>query len=527
MAKLNFLSWDTTANNNTDVGNININEGCAPSGINNAIREMMAQLRADIDGEMVYATKAVNYTAVANDNNGVIECTAALTLTLTAVATLGANWHLWVYANGGDVTIDPNAAELINGAATLVIPNGSSALVISTGSAFRAIVTRGAPPYSVKTGAYTAVSADNGGVIRFTTAATLSLTAAATLGSGWRVKIIAYGVDVTIDPNASEQINGAATFILKSGQTADIVCDGSAFWADVHGDTLSGPQGQGYFSGLALTTAADAANDVTIAAGAAAADTSPYYLMQLASALTKQIDASWAVGNNAGGLDTGAVGNNTYYKWLIQRSDTGVTDALLSLSSTAPTMPTNYDRKRLVGFLGRASATNGAPVSYLPGMARSGSITLSSTAVDIPIGAAPAGKELDKITLRVTNVTLSAVQAIMAQIMVAGAAVTSGYVGSTSGGAGSTATADYTSFIGLIHIATVSTFRAITLVMARHGVGSNTWSWAITGQYGSPGYISGSGYVTLAGEPTGLRVSTGTAVPTFTNGTASLMLEYI
>jgi hypothetical protein len=365
MAKLNFLSWDTTANNNTDVGNININEGCAPSGINNAIREIMAQLRADIDGEMVYATKAVNYTALANDNNAVIECTAALTLTLTAVATLGANWHIWVYANGGDVTIDPNASELINGATTLVIPNGSSALVISTGSAFRAIVTRGAPPYSVKTGAYTALSADNGGVIRFTTAATLSLTAAATLGSGWRLKVIAYGVDVTIDPNASEQINGAATFILKSGQTADIVCDGSAFWADVHGDTLSGPQLRGLITGLAITNnGADATNDLDIAVGSAASDTSPFYLMQLGSAITKRIDANWAVGTNQGGLDTGAVGNGIYYEWEIQRSDTGVTDALISLSSTAPTMPANYDRKALIGKMARTAGVNNAPRSY-------------------------------------------------------------------------------------------------------------------------------------------------------------------
>lgn len=527
MAKNNFLSWDTTANNNTDAGGVNIAEGCAPSGINNAIREIMAQLRAGIDGEMVYVTKAVNYTAVANDNNGVIECSAALTLTLTAVAMLGANWHLWVYANGGDVTIDPNASELINGAATLVIPNGSSALVISTGSAFRAIITRGAPPYSVKTGAYTAVSADNGGTIRFTTAATLSLTAAATLGSGWRVKVIAYGVDVTIDPNSSEQINGTATFILKSGQTADIVCDGSAFWADVHGDTFLGPQIQGYASGLALTTAADAANDVTIAAGAAASDTSPYYLMQLASALTKQIDASWAVGNNAGGLDTGAVGNNTYYKWLIQRSDTGVVDALFSLSSTAPTMPTNYDRKRLIGFVGRASATNGAPVSYLPGMARSASITLSSTLVDIPIGAAPAGKELQEITLGLTDVTLSAAQGLMARFMVAGSAVTSGYVGSTSGGAASVATFDGTTYISLIHTSAISVFRSITLTLYRHGAGSSRWRWALTGQYGSPGFISSSGYIDLAGEPTGIRVSTATGAPTFTNGNASLTMEYI
>jgi len=44
-------------------------------------------------------------------------------------------------------------------------------------------------------------------------------------------------------------------------------------------------------------------------------------------------------------LDTGSIANTTYHVWLIQRSDTGVVDALFSTSATSPTMPTNYDRK--------------------------------------------------------------------------------------------------------------------------------------------------------------------------------------
>jgi len=44
MTKDNVYEWDgATAGNNTDVGGVNIDEGCAPSGINNAIREVMAQ----------------------------------------------------------------------------------------------------------------------------------------------------------------------------------------------------------------------------------------------------------------------------------------------------------------------------------------------------------------------------------------------------------------------------------------------------------------------------------------------------
>ena len=45
MAKTKISEYDSTASANTDIDSINIDEGCAPSGINNAIREVMAHLK--------------------------------------------------------------------------------------------------------------------------------------------------------------------------------------------------------------------------------------------------------------------------------------------------------------------------------------------------------------------------------------------------------------------------------------------------------------------------------------------------
>ena len=45
MAKTKISEYDAVASNNTDIDSINIDEGCAPSGINNAIRELMAHLK--------------------------------------------------------------------------------------------------------------------------------------------------------------------------------------------------------------------------------------------------------------------------------------------------------------------------------------------------------------------------------------------------------------------------------------------------------------------------------------------------
>tara|TARA_R110000822_G_scaffold27790_2_gene82672 strand:+ start:13686 stop:14312 length:627 start_codon:yes stop_codon:yes gene_type:complete len=44
MSKLTVSAWDTTAANNTDVGGISIAEGCAMANLNNAMREIMAQV---------------------------------------------------------------------------------------------------------------------------------------------------------------------------------------------------------------------------------------------------------------------------------------------------------------------------------------------------------------------------------------------------------------------------------------------------------------------------------------------------
>lgn len=105
----------------------------------------------------------------------------------------------------------------------------------------------------------------------------------------------------------------------------------------------------GYIDGLITSNAADADHDITFAAGVAR-DSTNAVDMVLSSAITKRIDAGWAVGTGNGGLDTGSVANTTWYHlWLIKRSDTGVVDALFSTSATTPTMPASYDYKRRIG----------------------------------------------------------------------------------------------------------------------------------------------------------------------------------
>lgn len=110
-----------------------------------------------------------------------------------------------------------------------------------------------------------------------------------------------------------------------------------------------------HISGLTYANNSGTPNtQIDVAAGAAMDSTNAYW-MALGSTLTKKIDAVWAVGTGNGGLDTGSVADNDYYIWLIARPDTGAVDALFSLSSTAPTMPSSYTFKRLIGWFKRAT----------------------------------------------------------------------------------------------------------------------------------------------------------------------------
>ena len=73
--------------------------------------------------------------------------------------------------------------------------------------------------------------------------------------------------------------------------------------------------------------------------------------MTINSQYTKTF-ANWVVGSGNGALDTGSIATNTWYHvFEIERTDTGVSDFLISLSATAPTFPASYTKKRRIGSI--------------------------------------------------------------------------------------------------------------------------------------------------------------------------------
>jgi hypothetical protein len=89
MPKTKISEFSATPANNTDIDSINIAEGCAPSGINDAIRELMAQLKDFQTGAVGDSFNGPIGTSTAAAG-AFTTLSASSTLSVTGVATLTA-----------------------------------------------------------------------------------------------------------------------------------------------------------------------------------------------------------------------------------------------------------------------------------------------------------------------------------------------------------------------------------------------------------------------------------------------------
>ena len=79
MSKEKISQWDVNPANNTDVGGINIAENCPPKNINNAIREVMSQVKefqSGVSGDSLI----LNGTLQGNGNSNFPNASSAKTM---------------------------------------------------------------------------------------------------------------------------------------------------------------------------------------------------------------------------------------------------------------------------------------------------------------------------------------------------------------------------------------------------------------------------------------------------------------
>ena len=148
MAKTKISEFSTTAGNNTDINSINIAEGCAPSGINDAIRELMRQLKefqtggagdsVNSGGDFSVATN--KFTVAAASGNTAVAGTLAVTgvATLTAqpiLSSLTASKAVFTDASKGLVSND------VTGTGSVVMSNSPTLVTPALGTPSSGVVT--------------------------------------------------------------------------------------------------------------------------------------------------------------------------------------------------------------------------------------------------------------------------------------------------------------------------------------------------------------------------------------------------
>jgi hypothetical protein len=128
MAKDKISDYSSTANSNTDIAGINIDEGCAPSGINDAIRTLMAQLKnfQQGTGGDSFNGPFAGTTIAATDTTDASSTTAAAMKTAGGLA-VAKKAYIGLDANIYGLTVGRGAGSVSTNTAV-----GASALAANT-----------------------------------------------------------------------------------------------------------------------------------------------------------------------------------------------------------------------------------------------------------------------------------------------------------------------------------------------------------------------------------------------------------
>jgi len=263
-------------------------------------------------------TQATNLAITSAYKNNAIVCTAALTLTLDTCANLGGGFYFSVVnTSAGNVTIQPDATNTIQGASSFIVYPGQSALVITNGTVWNVFFNE---PFSVTAGTLTTFPSTSQTLVGRTSTDTLTNKTYDTAGTGNSFKI--NGTSITA-------VQGTGAVVLATSQSSALVSNappGAAFKNLSH-------------AWASNTTVSISCDEIALKDGS-----SNSYLA-LGVSLTLNTATS-----GANGLDTGATAANTWYSlWIIYNGTTVA--CLMSTSSTAPTMPGAYTYKARIGWI--------------------------------------------------------------------------------------------------------------------------------------------------------------------------------
>ena len=162
MAKTKISELDAAAANNTDINSVDVSEGCAPSGINNAIREMGAMLKRmdngtdhltnpnitgdldvdniNINGNTISSTDTNGNITLAPNGTGVVALSSTdLTFGDNDKAVFGADSDMSLFHNGNNAFLDNDTGTLFIQTDALSVKNAAGTESVMLGAADGAV----------------------------------------------------------------------------------------------------------------------------------------------------------------------------------------------------------------------------------------------------------------------------------------------------------------------------------------------------------------------------------------------------
>ena len=214
----------------------------------------------------------------------------------------------------------------------------------------------------VQDGTYRTLGTLGGSADTYTATPSPAITAYAT-GSEFNLKVNADNTGAStlnVSAVAAKNIkkyDGAGSKIdlgagdLQQDQYYKVIYDGTDFVLIGKNPATTSTVGQSLLPNqITISNGTDADHDINFTAGNFNFDDG--LGQAVATALTKQIDAAWVAGDNAGGLDTGSVAADTfYYCYVIHNPTTGVSDAIFTATYNSPTLPSGYTKKAYRGAI--------------------------------------------------------------------------------------------------------------------------------------------------------------------------------
>lgn len=133
--------YSATPADNTLIEGISVSDATRVNAVDDVMRQIMADIAsARGNGELLKRPTtpelSADYSPTLDDVGGVLRFTADASLFLPAAAVAQAGWYIMVKADGGDVTIEPNGVETVDGLTSAILRDGQTIAIYSTGTEF-------------------------------------------------------------------------------------------------------------------------------------------------------------------------------------------------------------------------------------------------------------------------------------------------------------------------------------------------------------------------------------------------------